>query len=1627
MSVNMREKSSILIEKVIKIIHNKMAAEQAAIFEQFVQQLYGSVAAEDLVGRSDTDMYAASLSLWNFIQDFDGKEQKLRVSNPEFESHGWHSKHSIIELVHQDISFIVDSLRMELNRLGITVHQMIHVPLVFKRKNKGITSVNAVSHEEKSQAAESAMLIEIDRQVSAKELNKIHQNIERVLSDVRTVVTDWKPMKAKLKAVIDEINMKSLSHLPEKELKESKDFLQWILHDHFTLMAYREFNLVRDKNGAMVVATDDDVLGIKKGVQAENDSFALAHLPKEAEEDLFSNQSLLIINKSSTVSTVHRPAHIDYIAVKKFNDSGEVIGGYRFYGLFSAAAYNLRARDIPMLSNKIEEVMKGATIAPRSHDAKALLNILETYPRDELFQIKVSQLIEQGVGILHMQERQVIRLFMRPDSFGRFFSCLVYCPREKYNTKLRLSFARILKEALGSEEEPKFTTYFSESTLARTHFTVRVPSTELVKYDAKQIELDLMESGRSWDDSLTEELISEYGSSDGRVLAMRYAEAFPPGYKEESLVHTAILDIKHLEQLSEERQISMLLYRPQEEREGHIRFKLFHYKTPTPLSDVLPMLENMGLKVIGETPYKVDPTDSETCWIMDFSMMPAGSQEKDLDSIKDKFQEAFAQVWSNAAENDGFNRLVLSAELNWRETAMLRAYAKYMWQIGFTFSQSYIEETLANYPQIARDIVKLFKAKFDPSIKRNPANVEKITAQLKGSLEQVANLDEDRILTRYLELMSATLRTNFYQKDKAGKQKSYISFKLASRKIPDIPLPAPMFEIFVYSPRVEGVHLRGGKVARGGLRWSDRREDFRTEVLGLVKSQQVKNSVIVPVGSKGGFVCKQLPTDGGRDAFMAEGISCYKIFISGLLDITDNIVDNKVIPPKHVIRLDEDDPYLVVAADKGTATFSDIANSISEEYGFWLGDAFASGGSVGYDHKKMGITARGAWESVKRHFREIGVDCQSNDFTCVGIGDMAGDVFGNGMLLSKHTLLLGAFNHMHIFIDPKPDASKSYKERKRLFELPRSSWEDYNTKLISKGGGIFSRSAKSIALSVEMQKLLSTKKKSLTPNELIQTLLKMPFDLLWNGGIGTYVKSKSESNLDVGDRANDGLRINGADLRCKIVGEGGNLGLTQLGRIEFMQKGGRANTDFIDNAGGVNCSDNEVNIKIMLNAIVNEGDMTSKQRNKLLLDMTDDVAEIVLQDNYKQCQSISITETRAAAMVKEHMRFIHALEKDGALDRALEFIPSDDEMLERRAKKQGLTRGELSVLTAYGKMVMKEDLVTPEITEDPYHQQVLVNYFPRLIREKYRKYMPNHRLKGEIIAMQIANDMVNYMGANFAFRMYDETGADPADIASCFVMSKEVFRIVDLWEQIESLDNKVPAEIQLDMMFQSQRLIRRATRWFLRHRRKNLGIADGIAYFKDDVKLLEEVIQNVIDPSEAKAIDKYADRYQEAGVPRKLARRVAYLSTMFSSLDIVEMSKLTSLDVSMVAEVYYKLGAKLELHWFLDQINAQPVDNHWQAFARASFREELDWQQRGLTIAVLHITGDSCGSAEERITMWLERNDMLLRRWMVMVADFRSSSSHEFAKFSVALRELLILVQSCIRTAASDKELTYLQ
>jgi len=1602
---------SVLLENVVSLIHAKVPNSQAKQVEQFATCLYAHMSKDDLNARNDSDLYGAVLSLWNALNKTPKGETHLRVFNPSQSKHGWQSTHSIIEVIQPDMPFLVDSVGMALNRMGITAHVMLHTPLAIERSAQEVTKVTYLNQSPDSTEHVAVFLIEIDRQSSTADIKALEREIQSVLADVAASVNDWGAMSAKLSETIKELPKRPFPG-EKQELEEAISFLTYLNNHHFTLLGYRQYDLKRVEGDVELVPNIASSLGLmnKHHKTQPEQGLLLSSFSDSARKEAL-DHSLLILTKSSAKSRVHRPAYVDYIGIKRFDKKGNVIGEDRFIGLYASTVYNRSPREIPLLNEKVQRVLDRSGLTPRSHDYKALLNILENLPRDELIQANVDDLAHTAHGVLEMQDRDKLKLFVRKDGFGRFLSCLVYVSKDRYNTKLRQDTQRILAQHFNSKEDVEFTTYFSESTLARTHYIVKVDNNNM-DVDVAAIENNLIEAARSWEDKLNTALNNALGEEAGTHLMKRYANAFEQSYKEDVLPSSAVVDMQQLEALDDEHKLGMLFYQPQEAalNDNKVRLKLFHKDEPIHLSDVLPMLENFGLRVINERPYEVTTADGSTFWILDFLMTVKVVNTDNIADSQDRFQTALSQVWQKKLEDDGFNRIILASGLTGREVSVLRAYAKYMRQIDATFSQAYIEETFGRYPQIADLLVKMFIRKFNPKLKTR--TLGKFMEQINLRLDEVSSLDDDRIIRRYLDLINATLRTNFYQLDAKGESKSYISFKFMPSLIPEMPRPLPKFEIFVYSPRVEGVHLRYGKVARGGLRWSDRREDFRTEVLGLVKAQQVKNTVIVPVGAKGGFVCKQLPTEGGREAFFTEGQECYRIFIRALLDITDNILNGEIVHPVDVVRHDEDDPYLVVAADKGTATFSDIANSISLEYHFWLGDAFASGGSNGYDHKKMGITAKGGWESVKRHFREVGIDCQTTDFTCLGIGDMAGDVFGNGMLLSKHTKLVAAFNHMHIFIDPNPDAAASYEERARLFALPRSSWEDYNSKLISKGGGVFLRSSKSIPLSAEMKQMLGTEKTSMTPTEMMKELLKMPVDLIWNGGIGTYVKSSRETNAEVGDRANDALRVNGRELRAKIVGEGGNLGCTQLGRIEYAANGGRINTDFVDNVGGVDCSDNEVNIKILLNAMVTEGELTLKQRNRLLEEMTEEVGEIVLQDCKDQTRTISVTQVRGAEQLKEQIRFIQYLEKEGKLDRALEFLPSEEELTERLANGRALTRPELSVLVAYAKMVLKEQLLTPEITEDTLLSQLLIAYFPKKLQELYSARMATHPLRGEIIATSLANELVNDMGLNFVQRMQDETGASVADAAICYTMAREVFGLAELTKSITDLNGIVPAVVQGEMLHQLRRNMRRACRWFLRHRNRSWSIEQTVAFFKPVFEQLKANVHSYLAEEEAAGIQAEINALIKENVPQDVASTVANMSTLFSTLDIAQIAQAEEKTVALVAETYFKLGARVELHWFLEQISAQPVTNHWQALARAAFREELDWQQRALTSVVLRTCSATC-NAQSVISLWIETNQALLERWFHMLADFKTSQNHEFAKFSVALRELNLLILHC--------------
>jgi glutamate dehydrogenase len=1597
-----------VIEQLIATVNERVPAEERARVEAFTRQYYARVAPEDLLEREVPDLYGAALAHWRFGARRRPGAAKVRVYSPRFEEHGWRSVHTIVELVTDDMPFLVDSVTMELNRHGLTIHLPIHPVLTVRRDAGGqLEEVLPADAEPDGALRESYLHFEVDRQSEQRVLDQLIDGIQRVLADVRAACDDWLAMRQQVRRILDEFDERP-PPVDDAELAEARALLEWIDNHHFTFLGYRAYDLLTVDGDDVLRPVEGTGLGILRRDEAKPSSASFAKLPPEARR-LARQKRVLILTKANSHATVHRPSYLDYIGVKRFDEHGEVVGESRFLGLYTSAAYNRNPREIPVLRRKVANVLARAGLPRHSHDQKALLNILETFPRDELFQINEERLFEVAVGILRLEERRRVRLFLWGDLYGRFVSALVYVPRDRYTTPTRRRIEAVLAEAF-PDASLDFSVWLSESVLARMHFIIRVPPGRMPDYDERELQAKLVTVTRSWGDELHTLLLEQHGEEQGNRLFTRYGEAFPAAYLEDFPPRNAVYDIQRMEDLAEREGLNMNLYRPLEAPPASLRLKLFWADRPLPLSDAVPMLEDMGVQVVEERPYEIRRPDGPV-WVHDFGLAYAGGGELDLGRVRDAFQEAFAAILRGEAESDGFNRLVLAAGLSWREIVVLRAYCKYLRQTQFTFSQDYMESALASNAQVARGLVQLFKARLDP-VGREHAEERTgaLRAVLGVAIDRVANLDEDRILRSFLAVVEATLRTNYFQ-TRDRRPKPYLSFKLDPAKVPGLPLPRPMFEVFVYSPRTEAVHLRGGKVARGGIRWSDRREDFRTEILGLMKAQMVKNAVIVPVGAKGGFVVKRPPAQGGREALQEEVMACYTTFMRGLLDLTDNRVDGRVVPPPEVVRYDPDDPYLVVAADKGTATFSDLANSIAREYGFWLDDAFASGGSAGYDHKKMGITARGAWESVKRHFRELGVDTQTTEFTVVGVGDMSGDVFGNGMLLSRHVKLVGAFNHLHVFVDPDPDPEVSFRERERLFGLARSSWADYDAKLISKGGGVWPRTAKSVPLSPQARRALGVEATKLTPNELISAMLRAPVDLLWNGGIGTYVKAARESHADAGDRTNDAVRVDARELRCKVVGEGGNLGFTQLARVEFASGGGRVNTDFIDNSGGVDCSDHEVNIKILLNQVVADGDMTRKQRDALLADMTDDVAMAVVLDNYRQVQAISITEAHAPELLDEHARLIRGLERAGRLDRALEFLPDDEQLAERRAAGRGLTRPELAVLLAYAKIVLEEELVASDVPEDAYLADDLERYLPAKLREPFREQVRGHPLRREIIATYITNSMVNRAGATFAHRLQEATGAAGPDVARAYTVAREVFDIRRLWKDLATLDDVVTATVQTELMGEARKLIERSTLWFLRNRRQPLDIAATVSHFAPGVASLAQELRKLLAPADAEALDRMAGRFAAEGVPADLANRVASLDALFSGLNVIEVASECGETVEAVAAVYFAIGARLDLHWLRDQIARLPASSHWQVLAQGALRDDLYSEQRELTGQVLR-PGAADRGAEALIDAWQADNRASVARCMAMLEDLKEADTLDIAMLSVALREIRTLAQT---------------
>ncbi|MFT7491879.1 MAG: glutamate dehydrogenase [Pseudohongiellaceae bacterium] len=1602
MSIIITSSSSVFVEQLHKIIRAKLTQSVASSVQLFAIEFFNQYPLSDIENRTREDVFGMVNEAYNFIKTFHHRAS-IRVFNPTMEGNQWQCSRSIIMVHCKNTPFLMDSVRMALTNHGLEVRAVKSTPLAISRdKTGGLVSIHSFEQAKAKDIKEALLYFEVNRQADEKEFKAIASTIRATLGDIKLVTSGYSKTLAAVRTIRKSLGGFKKTH-SKTAIHEAEQFLSWLTTNNFAFLGYAYTSLKRDASKKYVATIDrSSISGILK------DEKLIASVIKRQDLTKGSQKRLIAFSKLPIRSTVHRYAYTDQIKIKDYDENGNLVGKHHIVGLYTSAAYRASVFEVPVIRTKIERLYTSINTELNSYNGRVIRQVLETYPRDELFQSNGQRLTESILRISQINERLKVRLFMRADTTNTFVNAMVYVPREVFSSRLRENIVNLLSAAVSAESH-EFSMYYSESVLCRLYVTFLIGDKHNTQWDTAALELQIKALAHTWTSSLAEGLQARFGEDKGAEYAKRFASSFPASYQDSFKVDQALQDIHVIDSLNDGQTLALNLCPLSDASSHRVHFKMLSLDVPLVLSDVIPVLEKMNLKVIGEHPYKLC-VDDKHIWLHDFELDSELLLTcTDFGKLKERFEDTFNHVWMNDADNDRFNGLVLSANIDWREVVVLRAYASYMKQTLFPISQDAIKQTLLAYPEITRQLVTLFHTHFDPQLESH--NTHELTAAIVARLEDVSNLNDDRILRRFLDFINGTLRTNFYQRID-GKPKAYVSFKFNPREIADIPEPRPKYEIFVYSPRVEGVHLRGGKVARGGLRWSERNEDFRTEVLGLVKAQQVKNAVIVPNGAKGGFIAKQASMQNGRDSFIKEGIACYQIFIRGLLDITDNLVKGKVIPPLNVVRLDDDDPYLVVAADKGTATFSDIANEISFEYKHWLGDAFASGGSQGYDHKGMGITARGAWVSVQRHFKEQNVNVQEQNFSVIGIGDMAGDVFGNGMLMSKHICLTAAFNHLHIFIDPTPDAEKSFVERERLFNSPGTNWEDYNKKLISKGGGIFSRNAKSIAINKDMKLCFDITADKLTPVDLIHALLKAPVDLIWNGGIGTYVKSCTESHADVGDKANDGLRVNGADLRCKVFGEGGNLGASQLGRIEFALRGGFCNTDFIDNSAGVDCSDHEVNIKILLNESVVKGELTPAQRNRQLVAMTDTVAEMVLNNNYYQTQSISLAEKEGLARNNEYRRLINSLESSGRLSRKLEFIPSDDELVERVAGGQSLTRPELAVLNCYVKSQLKEELAVDAVANNEYLSSWVEKAFPKQLLKKYKSEIHSHILRKEIIATQLANDMVDNMGITFFQRIVESTGESAANIAIAYVAARDIFRFDEFQNSVEALDYKVSADDQLQLLISMMRRVRRGTRWFLRNRRDRLNLTKDVPlYAKHVISVIKET-PRVLNATERQAWSDKCARFEQLGLKNDWASLMAMPSFLFSGLGVADAVVEDSTSVASSVEMHHLLGDKLGLYWFAIAVSNVKVDNHWQAKARESFIDDIDKVLRVMSVSLLSLAGKKY-PLEEALQLWMQEHTSVVSRWRTMATELESNVANDFAIFSVAMGELKDLMDAC--------------
>jgi len=1566
---------------------------QAREVERLREILTARASEEDVASYKAPDLdRAAALALAALRMHRPGESVIAIEANSGIEREG--RPISTVTVVNDNMPFLFDSIMGEITESAPEPTFVTHPVLFVRHEENGVEEILADTVQESPSGASKVSLIHVHLpRLSAEECDGLRERLGRALAQVRAAVADWKAMLARLDQEVARLRHASVP-LDKSEVDEAVAFLEWLRDDNFIFLGMREFTYSGGEQEGILERADKKGLGIladpEVRVLRRGDDAITATTPEI--RAFLHGPEPLIVTKANAKSIVHRRAYLDYIGVKTFGSDGRLSGELRIVGLFASTAYTSSVLKIPYLRSKARAIISRSGFELTDHSGKALVNVLESFPRDELFQIGIPRLREHVEAILALGERPRVRVLYRIDQFDRFVSALVFVPRDRYDSYVRERIGDYLKTAFDGRLSAYYPA-FPEGALARVHFIIGRSGGKTPRIPAKELDAAVREIVRTWDDALRE-AVEEAGANDGIASI---AARFPDDYRNSFTPSTALADAARIAELSDENRIAIDFYRHPEQDEKQAALKIYHWGSPVALSQRVPLLEHMGFRVISERTFELGNVGGKQIFLHDMELENAFGEAVDLSDGGALFDDVFLAVWRGEQDNDGLNALAQRARLGAQEIAVLRAYSRYLHQVGIPQSQGFIAATLTRYPAIARKLFTFFLERFDPKRALGDAaeaNTQDIEREIQDALETVPSLDDDTIIRRFLNLIKVTLRTNYF----AESGRRSLAFKFDCRSVEGLPQPRPWREIFVYGPEVEGVHLRFGPIARGGLRWSDRAQDYRTEVLGLVKAQQVKNSVIVPVGAKGGFYPRRLPTGGDRQQVFEAGRQAYVNFISTMLSVTDNLHGDEVVAPVDVIRHDGNDPYFVVAADKGTATFSDTANEISQSHDFWLDDAFASGGSAGYDHKKMGITARGAWEAVKRHFREMNRDIQTEPFTAVGVGDMSGDVFGNGMLLSPSTRLVAAFDHRDIFIDPDPDPAVSLAERRRLFELPRSSWQDYDKSKLSKGGMIISRSQKQVTLSPEAAQAIGMSGRTGSPAEIMSAILKAQVDLLWFGGIGTYVRASDESNQEVGDRANDAIRVAAKEVRAKVIGEGANLGMTQRARVEFNLKGGRCNSDAVDNSAGVNSSDVEVNIKIALAAAMRRGSLARPERNELLAAMTDEVAHLVLRNNYQQTLAISLVERRGLSELPHQARMMSLFESQGHLDRAVEHLPGPEALAERQSRGEPLTRAEIGVLLAYAKIVLFDELVASPLPDDPLFEADLFAYFPAQMREKYAAEIRSHRLRREIIATELANDIINRGGPSFVTRLQDMTGRPAHEIVAAYAVIRDGFDLQSIFSTIDALDNKLDGQVQLGLYERVARLILTATAWQLKNGAGQGSIGERIRHLIEARSKLEPVLSSLLPHFLAEGIRAATAQYKTEGVPDALAERLSFLEISALLPDIVLAADKANADLPKAASAFFAISEAFRLSRIESAAASLSPTDYYDGLALARAMDMIDAARRGITIAAL----SASGGGDDAAIRWIEGGGQRVAHVRERLQSLTESGDLTVSRLSVA-------------------------